>query len=64
MFPKRPHDAAKREVETLYSGWRVDLVILDDGDHAGEWEPIVAIIEFKGPDLEGGPSQLHARVSR
>lgn len=56
--PQTPHDAAKREVGQSFKGWPVDLAIFDTDDSAGEWEHVLAIFEFKRPDLDGGLSQL------
>ncbi len=62
--PKTPHDSAKRERSDSYEGWPVDLVIFDSEEHAGEWEHVLAIFEFKEPTLEQGQSQLEIYLSR
>jgi type I restriction enzyme M protein len=63
--PKTPHDAAKREGGTRsFESWPVDLVIFDAEEHAGEWEHVLAIVEFKQPTLEEGQSQLEIYLSR
>ncbi len=62
--PKTPHDSAKRERSDSYEGWPVDLVIFDSEEHAGEWEHVLAIFEFKEPSLEQGQSQLKIYLSR
>ena len=61
--PRTPHDAAKREVGKSFAGWPLDLVVFDSEDHAGEWEHVLALFEFKRPDLEGGISQLEIYLS-
>ncbi|MEA2187612.1 MAG: type restriction enzyme protein [Solirubrobacteraceae bacterium] len=63
--PQTPHDAAKREISAGgWNGWPVDLVIFDSEKHAGEWEHVLAIFEFKEPSLEEGQSQLEIYLSR
>jgi predicted RNA methylase len=63
--PKTPHDAAKREGGTRnFESWPVDLAIFDSDEHAGEWEHVLAIFEFKQPTLEEGQSQLEIYLSR
>jgi len=39
-------------------------VIFDSEEHAGEWEHVLAILEFKEPTLEEGQSQLEIYLSR
>ncbi len=63
-IPKTPHDSAKREHSSSFESWPVDLVIFDSEEHAGEWEHVLAILEFKEPDLEQGQSQLEIYLSR
>lgn len=62
--PKTPHDSAKRESSQSFESWPVDLVLFDSEEHAGEWEHVLAIFEFKQPDLEAGQSQLETYLSR
>lgn len=62
--PKTPHDSAKREQSTSFDSWPVDLAIFDSEEHAGEWEHVLAILEFKEPTLEEGQSQLEIYLSR
>ncbi|MFG3354525.1 N-6 DNA methylase [Streptomyces sanyensis] len=62
--PQSPHDAAKREGGKSFAGWPVDLAIFDDVRHAGDWEHILVICEFKQPTLETGISQLEIYLSR
>lgn len=62
--PKTPHDAAKRESSSSFESWPCDLVIFDSEEHVGEWEHVLAIFEFKEPELEGGLSQLEIYLSR
>ena len=62
--PQSPHDAAKREDGKSFAGWPVDLAIFDDVRHAGEWEHILAICEFKAPTLTAGISQLEIYLMR
>lgn len=61
---KTPHDSAKRERGVSFASWPVDLVIFDTAEHAGEWEHVLAIFEFKEPTLEEGQSQLEVYLSR
>lgn len=61
--PKTPHDAAKRERGTSFASWPIDLVVFDSEEHAGEWEHVLAILEFKEPTLEKGQSQLEIYLS-
>lgn len=62
--PQAPHDASDREAGRSFRGWPVDLVLFDDAEHAGSWEHVVAICEFKAPDLETGVSQLEIYLNR
>lgn len=62
--PQTPSDASKREVGGSFASWPVDLVIFDAQEHRGEWEHVLAIFEFKAPDLEAGRSQLEIYLSR
>jgi predicted RNA methylase len=62
--PKTPHDSAKRETNRSFQSWPVDLVLFDSDEHAGEWEHVLAIFEFKEPTLEQGQSQLEIYLSR
>lgn len=62
--PKSPHDAAKREDGNRFAGWPVDLAIFSDEDHAGSWEDILAICEFKAPTKQAGKSQLEIYLAR
>lgn len=62
--PKTPHDSAKRDGGKSFESWPVDLVIFDAEEHAGEWEHLLAIFEFKQPTLEEGQSQLEIYLSR
>ncbi len=62
--PKTPHDSAKRERSVSFESWPVDLVIFDSEEHAGEWEHVLAIFEFKEPSLVQGHSQLETYLSR
>jgi type I restriction enzyme M protein len=62
--PQAPHDAAKREGGASFKGWPVDLALFDSEDHVGEWEHLLAIIEFKQPSLEEGQSQLEIYLAR
>ncbi|HEX6753258.1 MAG TPA: N-6 DNA methylase [Solirubrobacterales bacterium] len=39
-------------------------MIFDSEEHAGEWEHVLAILEFKEPTLEQGQSQLEIYLSR
>ncbi len=64
VVPKSPHDAARREVGKGFAGWPVDLVIFDSDDSVGQWEHVLAIFEFKAPDLQGGLSQLEIYLTR
>ncbi|MFB7133853.1 class I SAM-dependent DNA methyltransferase [Streptomyces sp. NPDC056237] len=62
--PQSPHDAAKREEGKSFAGWPVDLAIFDDVRHAGDWEHILVICEFKQPTLDSGVSQLEIYLNR
>jgi predicted RNA methylase len=62
--PQSPHDAAKREDGKSFAGWPVDLAIFDDVRHAGAWEHVLAICEFKAPSLTTGVSQLEIYLAR
>lgn len=62
--PQSPHDAAKREGGNRFSGWPVDLAIFDDSSHAGDWEHLIAICEFKAPSIDEGISQLEIYLAR
>ncbi len=62
--PKTPHDSAKRDAGASFSSWPCDLVIFDSEEKLGEWEHVLAIFEFKAPDLAGGQSQLETYLSR
>jgi predicted RNA methylase len=62
--PKTPHDSAKRDANKSFDSWPCDLVIFDSEEHVGEWEHVLAIFEFKAPDLAGGQSQLETYLSR
>lgn len=56
--PRTPHDATLRELGRSFASWPVDLAIFDDGAHAGDWEHVFGIFEFKQPDVPAGRSQL------
>jgi predicted RNA methylase len=56
--PKTAHDSAKRERSASFNSWKADLAIFDSEEHAGEWEHLLAILEFKQPTLDEGQSQL------
>jgi len=56
--PKAPHEASKREAGQSFKGWPADLVIFDSEEHAGEWDHVLALFEFKEPTLEQGRNQL------
>lgn len=62
--PKTPHDAAKRERNSSFEGWPVDLVIFDDARAAGDWRNVAIICEFKQPKLDDGISQLEIYLQR
>lgn len=62
--PKSPHDAAKREAGSSFAGWPVDLVLFEDEQHAGSWEHVVIVFEFKAPSLSEGLSQLEIYLNR
>lgn len=62
--PKAPHEAAKREAGKSFDGWPVDLALFDSEEHAGQWEHIAGIFEFKAPDEEAGRSQLEIYLAR
>ncbi|MBT2425142.1 SAM-dependent DNA methyltransferase [Streptomyces sp. ISL-112] len=62
--PQSPHDAAKREDGKSFAGWPVDLAIFDDVRHAGDWEHLLAICEFKAPSISTGISQLELYLAR
>jgi predicted RNA methylase len=62
--PQAPHDASKRESGVRFNGWPVDLVIFDDPNHAGDWQHLLAICEFKAPTLDEGISQLEIYLTR
>jgi type I restriction enzyme M protein len=62
--PKTPHDSAKREKSASFESWPVDLVLFDSDEHAGEWEHVLALFEFKEPTLKEGQSQLEIYLSR
>jgi len=62
--PRTPHDSAKRERASTFDSWPVDLAIFDSEEHAGEWEHLLAIFEFKQPTLEEGQSQLEIYLGR
>jgi len=62
--PKSPHDAAKREAGSSFGGWPVDLVLFEDEEHAGSWEHVAVVFEFKAPKLTEGLSQLEIYLTR
>lgn len=62
--PVSPHDAAKREAGATFNGWPVDLAIFDDASHAGDWQHLLLICEFKSPRLAQGKSQLEIYLAR
>lgn len=47
-----------------FAGWPVDLAIFDDVRHAGDWEHLLVICEFKQPTIEAGVSQLEIYLGR
>ncbi|MGB3684316.1 MAG: hypothetical protein WA991_00635 [Ornithinimicrobium sp.] len=61
--PKAPNEASKREGGSSFSGYPVDLVLFDDEQHAGSWEHVVVIFEFKAPNLTAGLSQLETYLN-
>jgi type I restriction-modification system DNA methylase subunit len=61
--PKTPHDASKREAGQSFKSWPADLVIFDSDEHAGEWDHVLALLEFKEPTLEQGRNQLEIYLS-
>lgn len=62
--PQSPHDAAAREGSKSFSGWPVDLAVFDDAEHAGDWQHVVGIFEFKAPTIDTGISQLEIYLTR
>jgi type I restriction-modification system DNA methylase subunit len=61
--PKTPHDASKREAGQSFKSWPADLVIFDSEEHAGEWDHVLALVEFKQPTLGQGRNQLEIYLS-
>lgn len=61
--PKAPHEASKRELGRSFAGYPVDLAIFDSDEHTGEWDHILAILEFKQPDIDAGINQLMIYMS-
>jgi type I restriction-modification system DNA methylase subunit len=61
--PKNPSERNRREVGQSFQSWPVDLVIFDDEATAGEWEHILAILEFKKPGSKEARSQLENYLS-
>lgn len=62
--PVSPHDSAKRDAGKAFTAWQVDLAVFDDAAHAGDWQHIRAIFEFKEPTLNEGVSQLEIYLAR
>lgn len=61
--PRAPSEASKREAGSSFSGYPVDLVLFDDEQHAGSWEHVVVVFEFKAPNLTTGLSQLETYLN-
>lgn len=62
--PQSPHEAWKREDGNSFAGWPVDLAIFDDVAHAGDWQHLLIICEFKAPNIRSGISQLELYLAR
>ena len=62
-IPRTPHDASKREAGQSFKSWPADLAIFDSEQHAGEWDHVLAILEFKEPTLQQGQNQLEIYLS-
>lgn len=62
-IPKRPSEAAKREIGQKFESYPVDLVIFDDLNHVDHWEHVKIIFETKKPNAEEGMSQLEIYLS-
>lgn len=63
QVPKTPSEATKREAGRKFNGYPVDLVIFDSDEHAGEWDHVLGIFEFKAPNIDDGISQLITYLS-
>lgn len=62
--PRSPHDAAAREGGKSFASWPVDLALFDDPAHVDNWQHVIALFEFKAPDLDHGISQLEIYLAR
>lgn len=62
--PKSPSDAAAREGGKSFASWPVDVALFDDPSHVDNWQHVVAIFEFKAPNLGQGISQLEIYLTR
>jgi type I restriction enzyme M protein len=62
--PRSPHDAADREGGKSFAAWPVDLALFDDPRYVDDWQHIVALFEFKAPNLNQGTSQLEIYLAR
>lgn len=61
--PKTPSEATKRELGRSFAGYPVDLAIFDSPEHVGEWDHVLALFEFKQPNIDAGISQLMTYMS-
>lgn len=58
--PKTPHDISKRDSGKKYEGYPVDFALFDAPENRGDPDHLIAIFEFKAPDIEVGVRQLKA----
>ena len=62
--PKAPSEASKREAGHSFAGWPVDLALFEDPEAPADWQNILALFEFKAPNLREGTSQLETYLAR
>lgn len=62
--PQSPSDAALREGGKSFRSWPVDLALFDDAAHLDDWQHVIAVFEFKAPNLRQGVSQLEIYLAR
>lgn len=62
--PQAPNEASKREGGHGFAGWPVDLVLFEDPDAPLDWQNVLALFEFKAPNLTEGISQLETYLAR
>lgn len=56
--PNPPSEHSKRDAGHAFKGDPVDLAIFDSDEHVGDPDHIIAIFEFKAPNINVGKTQL------